>query len=89
MLDCITYCHNKNDFCRYSRQASRDSTSKDEESLLDYAKRKQRQSFQSQKTITEKRYLAPQKSLTRTGVNYSKMAELLVDENDGRDSPIG
>ena len=57
--------------------------------MLDYARRKQRQSGQSPKPNNEKRYLAPQKSLTRTGVNYSKMAELLVEENDGRVSPIG
>ena len=84
----IYYCNN-NGFSRYSRQASRDSTSKDEESVLDYARRKQRQSVKSPTNNTEKRCLAPQKSLTRTGVNYSKMAELLVDEKDGRVSPIG
>ena len=66
----------------YSRQASRDSTLDEGESVIDYAKRKQYQSIDPSKGLNQKRQIAPNKSITRTSVNYLKMTELFDDEND-------
>ena len=66
----------------YSRQASRDSTLNEGESVIDYAKRKQYQSIDPSKGPNQKRQIAPNRSITRTSVNYLKMTELLDDEND-------
>ena len=67
---------------RYSRQASRDSTLEDGESVFEYARRKQKHSAESHKDQTQKHYIEPKKSVNKTGVNYSKMAELFVEDED-------
>ena len=75
-------------FNSYSRQNSKDSTLDDVESVYEYAKRKKELIVNSSSPQVTKQNLPPKRSATRTGVNYSKMAELLVGDNDGSDEIV-
>jgi len=65
----------------YSRQTSRDSTLEDDESVSAYAKRKQIQAICQSEKKSQKQCIETKKTINKASVNYSKMAELLVDEN--------
>ena len=68
-----------NEVGTYSHQISTDSTLADEESILDYVRRKEKQLISPQKRKTGRQMT---KMVGRSGVNYSRMAELLSDETD-------
>ena len=53
----------------------------DDESVSAYAKRKQIQAICQSEKKSQKQCIETKKKINKTSVNYSKMAELLVDEN--------